>query len=70
MIGLESSGGDCTVEAGFSENSVYSTYTHSRVPDLRRRFQSVRRITGHEDEVTLATANFSKGFLCRVQAAQ
>jgi len=27
MIRLESSGSDCTVEAGFRENSVYSTYT-------------------------------------------
>jgi len=27
MIELESSGSDYTVEAGFRENSVYSTYT-------------------------------------------
>jgi len=27
MIRLESSGSDCTVEVGFRENSVYSTYT-------------------------------------------
>ena len=29
MIRLESSGSDCTVEAGFRENSVYSTYTRT-----------------------------------------
>ena len=29
MIRLESSGSDCTVEAGFRENSVYSTYTQA-----------------------------------------
>jgi len=27
MIRLESSGNDCTMGAGFRENSVYSTYT-------------------------------------------
>jgi len=27
MIRLESSGSNCTVEAGFRGNSVYSTYT-------------------------------------------
>ena len=29
MIRLESSGSDCTMGAGFRENSVYSTYTQS-----------------------------------------
>jgi len=29
MIRPESGGSDCTMEAGFRENSVYSTYTHT-----------------------------------------
>ena len=30
MIRLESSGNDCTMGAGFRENSVYSTYTPNK----------------------------------------
>ena len=30
MIRLESGGSDCTMEAGFRENSVYSAYTPLR----------------------------------------
>jgi hypothetical protein len=29
MIRLESGGSDCTMEAGFRENSVYSAYTQA-----------------------------------------
>jgi hypothetical protein len=35
MIRLESSGSDCTMGAGFRENSIYSTYTHIVVFFLR-----------------------------------
>ena len=34
MIRLESGGSDCTMEAGFRENSVYSAYTRNNASNF------------------------------------